>query len=310
MGWKLEKEPKGRDLSGGKRGAPPRPSHIRPHQCRKGDAEAKIIIRLFQEEFACLNLRPSSRTLSNSCPHCTKPAILCVCDSVTPIDNKVALLVLQHPQEQDRLLGSGRLATLNLSNSAFRIGLSWPSLSKALGRTADPAQWAILHLGSAKSGDLPKDREIVVLDKKGVALADQDNALKGVRGVVIFDGTWSQAKTLWWRNAWVLKAKRLVLNPKQASLYGKLRREPRREGLSTIEAAALALGRIERRPDIETTLRASFSRMLERYRAAQAAGALGALEGAAKDAGVGSSTAGRRPRDRQGARRGSAGAAS
>ncbi len=219
---------------------------------------------------------------SEDCPLCLKPALLCVCEGVTPIDNKVDLLVLQHPQEQDRLLGSARLATLHLKNSAFRIGLSWPSLAKALGRPADPAGWAILHLGSTKSSELPKDREIVVLDKKGVVIPDQDRALAGVKGVVIFDGTWAQAKTLWWRNAWVLKAKRLVLNPRKSSLYAELRREPRREGLSTIEAAALTLSRIERRPQIETVLRASFTRMLERYRSAKSQNLLG--ERATKDA--------------------------
>ncbi len=215
---------------------------------------------------------------SAACPRCAKPATLCVCSSVTLIDNKVDLLILQHPQEQDRLLGTARLAALHLVNSVFKIGLSWPSLAKALGRSADPAEWAILHLGSAKSGDLPKDRELVVLDKKGVAIPDQDRALAGVKGVVIFDGTWAQAKTLWWRNAWVLKTKRLVLNPRRPSLYANLRREPRREGLSTIEAAALALGQLEQRPDIETTLRASFARMLERYRSARSTGMLDAAE--------------------------------
>jgi len=211
----------------------------------------------------------------DSCPRCSKPAALCICDAVTPIDNDVGLLVLQHPQEQDRLLGTARLATLHLTNSTFKIGLSWPSLAKALGRPADPAEWAILHLGSAKSSDLPKHRELVLLDKKGVAIPDQDRALAEIKGVVIFDGTWSQAKTLWWRNAWVLKAKRLVLNPRRASLYGALRREPRREGLSTIEAAALALSQMERRPEIETALRASFTLMLARYRSAQSQSALG-----------------------------------
>ena len=203
-----------------------------------------------------------------ACPHCLKPPELCVCEGVTPIRNKVTLLILQHPQEQDRMLGTARLTTLHLANSDFRIGLSWPSLSKALGHETNPGQWAILHLGAARSADLPKDRELVVVDKKGMPLPDQDQALKGIRGVVIFDGTWSQAKTLWWRNAWVLKARRLVLNPKQNSLYGKLRREPRREGLSTIEAAGMVLSRLENKPEIETALKSSFSRMLQRYRAA------------------------------------------
>lgn len=41
------------------------------------------------------------------------------------------------------------------------------------------------------------------------------------------------------RNAWMLKCKRVVLAPKRPSRYGKLRREPRNDGLSTIEAAAM-----------------------------------------------------------------------
>jgi len=228
------------------------------------------------------------------CALCMKPAALCVCDGVAPIDNKVGLLILQHPQEQDRLLGTARLATLHLANSVFKIGLSWPSLAKALGRPADPSQWAILHLGSTKSSELPKDRELVVLDKKGVALPDQDRALAGIKGVVIFDGTWAQAKTLWWRNAWVLKAKRLVLNPRRSSLYGQLRREPRREGLSTIESAALTLGRMEQRPEIETSLRASFARMLERYRLALLRGELNDQDAASTSKRVGG-----RPRKRR-----------
>ena len=43
------------------------------------------------------------------CPHCGKPRPLCICDSVTPIENRIAILILQHPQEQDRALGTARL---------------------------------------------------------------------------------------------------------------------------------------------------------------------------------------------------------
>jgi len=40
------------------------------------------------------------------CPRCNKPLPLCICDSITPIDSKISLLILQHPQEQDRALGT------------------------------------------------------------------------------------------------------------------------------------------------------------------------------------------------------------
>ena len=212
----------------------------------------------------------SSETLSTGaeCPRCRKPADLCVCDGIVPIANRVALLILQHPQEQDRVLGSARLTALQLKNAVLRIGLSWPSLSKALGRPGEPRRWAILYLGSAKVGELARDRDVVALDRKGEAEADQDVALSDIEGVVVLDGTWSQAKTLWWRNPWMLKCRRVVLGPRRPSRYGKLRREPRREGLSTIEAAAMLLGRLER-PEIEETLVASFERMLAKYRAAR-----------------------------------------
>ena len=48
----------------------------------------------------------------------------------------------------------------------------------------------------------------------------------------MLDGTWSQAKALWWRNAWMLKCQRVILGPAQPSRYGKLRKEPRGDGLS------------------------------------------------------------------------------
>jgi len=85
------------------------------------------------------------------CPRCRKPPALCVCAGIVPIDNKVTLMILQHPQEQDRELGTARLAALQFKRALFKIGLSWPSLSKILGRPAEPQRWAVLYLGSLKA---------------------------------------------------------------------------------------------------------------------------------------------------------------
>jgi DTW domain-containing protein len=203
---------------------------------------------------------------SADCPQCHKPLALCVCDGIVAIENKVSVLILQHPQEQDRVLGTARLTSLHLRDAVMKIGLSWPSLSKILGRTADPHRWAVLYLGSVKAVSLAPDREIVFVNRKGELERDQDTLMRDIEGIVLLDGTWSQAKALWWRNAWMLKCRRVVLGPRRPSRYGRLRREPRRDGLSTIEAAGMLLSRLERRPDIEEKLTASFERMLERVR--------------------------------------------
>jgi DTW domain-containing protein YfiP len=197
---------------------------------------------------------------------------LCVCDGITPIESRISLLILQHPQEQDRALGTARLTTMHFANAVMKIGLSWPSLSKALGRpVADPSRWAVLYLGSAKVADLDAQSDIVAINRKGEIEAHQRAILKDIEGIVLLDGTWSQAKALWWRNAWMLKCQRVILGPSRPSRYGKLRREPRRDGLSTIEAAAMLLSSLERRPDIAETLHASFERMLAKYREFQSA---------------------------------------
>jgi DTW domain-containing protein YfiP len=204
------------------------------------------------------------------CPDCGKPPPLCICDSIEPIESRISLLILQHPQEQDRALGTATLTALHFKNAVLKIGLSWPSLSKALGRPVhDPSRWAVLYLGSAKVSELETDRDIVAINRKGEVEPNQRAILGDIEGIVLLDGTWSQAKALWWRNAWMLKCQRVILGPKQPSRYGKLRKEPRGDGLSTIEAAAMLLAGLEKRPDIAETLNASFERLLARYREVQ-----------------------------------------
>ena len=206
------------------------------------------------------------------CPHCGKAMPLCICDSVEKIENRTAILILQHPQEQDRALGTARLTARHFKDAVVKIGLSWPSLAKALGRPVpDPSRWAVLYLGSVKVSDFDTEAEIVAVNRKGEMEEGQRAILKDIQGIVLLDGTWSQAKALWWRNAWMLKCQRLVLGPRQPSRYGHLRKEPRSDGLSTIEAAGLVLGALEKRPDIAATLNASFDRMLARYREVQRA---------------------------------------
>ena len=118
----------------------------------------------------------------------------------------------------------------------------------------------MLYLGSARPARLGLQHEVIALDRRGEPAADQEAMLRGIDGVVLLDGTWKEAKTLWWRNPWLLKLRRLVLNPQRPSRYGRIRREPRREALSTLEAAALLLKHLDGRPGVE----AAFLRALDR----------------------------------------------
>jgi len=207
--------------------------------------------------------RKNIHTEGAVCAKCLKPARLCVCDALQPVATKTQLLILQHPQEPDVLLGSARLTHLCLPNSKLVVGLSWPNLKKALGTDANPKQWLVLYLGSAKV-NAPKERYLMCVDRKGKQQDDSAARLKGIRGIIVLDGTWSQAKTLWWRNAWLNKLQRAVLLPPRPSLYGKLRREPRRESLSTLESVAICLSELEKDPKLQEKLLAPFRLLLKK----------------------------------------------
>jgi DTW domain-containing protein YfiP len=179
------------------------------------------------------------------------------------IDTRLFVLILQHPQERNEALATAALTHAALSRSALSVGLSWPNLPRALGAPADPRRWAVLYLGSARPAAFGAGREVIAVDRHGEPAADQNAMLRGVDGVVLLDGSWSEAKALWWRNPWLLKLRRLVLNPSGPSRYGHLRREPRRAALSTIEAAALVLKHLDKHPEAEAELLAALDELIE-----------------------------------------------
>ena len=201
-----------------------------------------------------------------------------------PADNRLFVLILQHPHEKKEPLSTAAATVEALSRAKLAVGLSWPNLARPLGRAADPHRWAVLYLGSARPRAFAIAGEIVLLSHDGEPALDPTPILRGLEGVVLIDGTWSQAKTLWWRNPWLLKLHRLVLNPARPARLGRLRREPRREALSTIEAAALVLRQVETKPDAADGLDAALDRLM--------AGASPPLSGGSRG------RAGHRPRPR------------
>ena len=196
------------------------------------------------------------------------------------IDLPLAVLILQHPQEpsrKDNAVSSAQLLTEHLNPCHVSVGLSWRNLEAAIKNFSAisgvdelkrPALWATLYLGTQKQSrgesETPEEEPgLYYLDKKGNP-KEPDNDPIG--GLILLDGTWAQAKTMWWRNAWLLKTKRMHLIPKQKSLYGKIRKEPRPECVSTLEAAAETLSFLGVDPEVEKTLKAAFSAQLLEYR--------------------------------------------
>ena len=200
-------------------------------------------------------------TDEDRCPACGKLRTICVCDRLEAHETRTRLLVLQHPQEPDVELGTVPLLTVALPRTTVRVGLSWASLAAALGDDADPKEWGVLFPLSLPEGvTLPPAGRVRVVDRKGAIRTTP------VTGLVVLDGTWTQAKTLWWRNPWLLKLARVLVTPKEPSIYGRLRKEPRTTHVSTLESVADALVQNGEDAELREELRRAMRTMVQRAR--------------------------------------------
>jgi DTW domain-containing protein len=178
-----------------------------------------------------------------------------VCDRIVSYPTSRRVLILQHPQEQDELLGSAQILVASLPKAKLVVGLSWRSLGHALGEEdVDVRKWAVLFPDREAQGDQ-------VTTRRGATLEPA-----ALEGIVVLDGTWSKAKTLWWRNPWLNKLNRMNLRPTKPSIYGRLRAEPRREYVSTLESVAAALTLCGEPPEIEAGLSRVFRTLVQRVR--------------------------------------------
>jgi len=201
-----------------------------------------------------------------ACPRCGKPPGVCICDRAKPVGTRLRVVILQHPQEDDALLGTARLVAVTLPRAEVRVGLSWASLDQAIGgRNADRDRWAVLAVAKLPV-PVPEEARaepVVLMERKGRV---RDLKRPGLDGIIVLDGTWSQAKTLWWRNAWLLKLPRIVLRPREPSMYGRLRKEPRKEWVSTLEAVGDVLPALGEDEALRTNLRRLLRTLLQRAR--------------------------------------------
>jgi DTW domain-containing protein YfiP len=200
---------------------------------------------------------------SADCAVCGKPRAVCVCDRCAPLEVRRRLVVLQHPQEQDRLLGTVPLLE-GAVGAVRKVGLSWGNLA---GATGDNGRWAVVW-----PSQLPRELSTAEAALPVLALDRQGNRTQlDHDGYLLLDGSWSQAKALWWRNPWLLRLDRVVLSPRSPSIYGRLRKEPRKSYVSTLEAAADVLVAAGEPEEVRAALHRAMRTLVQRARDASLA---------------------------------------
>lgn len=160
-----------------------------------------------------------------TCYRCFRPAQRCLCAKIPRVDNRTALLVVQHPRERSHPFGTARLLELSLGN--LRVAVDYKSRLRS-----DPTALALPE-GAGLLYPHPQARDITRL-----ASSERPSTL------VVIDGTWHHARTLY-RDIPALGALPHFTLPGDRRSNFRIRRQPHERCLSTLEASVFALQALE-----------------------------------------------------------------
>jgi DTW domain-containing protein len=160
------------------------------------------------------------------CPSCRRPPKVCYCAALPRLATTTKVVILQHPRERDMPIGTARMASLCLQGSSLHVGVRWDGSAELAALLSDPARPPILLYPAAEAKDILTEPPA------------------GPVTLVVVDGTWSQAKNVVRDNAILRGLPRYAFTAPAPSQY-RIRREPRDEYVSTIEALMYVLGALE-----------------------------------------------------------------
>lgn len=151
---------------------------------------------------------------------------MCWCAHLPSIPTRTRVVILQHPRERHMPIGTGRMASLCLQGASLHHGVDFEGDAAVQALLADPERPAALLWPGEGAVDLAVSPPA------------------GPITLVAVDGTWSQAKKVVRVNPSLRALPRYAFAPPAPSAY-RIRREPRDDYVSTIEALAHVLTLLE-----------------------------------------------------------------
>ena len=185
--------------------------------------------------------------MSRYCSQCGKSLKACICEWIQSLPSKVELVILQHPSETNRPMGTARILSLSLANSHYFVDENFTeheSLNQLLNDTS--YQHFVLYPG-----------ETSVAHTEVAQKLEKDERIR----VILLDGTWKKAYKMWLLSK-NLHALPLVRLPENLQGNYRIRKAPSDNSLSTVEAGYHILSLLEPEQDFSPLVEA-FNQMIE-----------------------------------------------
>ena len=169
------------------------------------------------------------------CLQCFKCKLTCYCEDILKIKTNLQIILLQHPLERKKAIGTARMTHLCIENSRLIQGKEFNESIQVKGLIEDPTNHCVVLFPGPAAFNLSvhTQEEIKTSFPQGKRLV-----------VFVIDGTWASAGRML-RNSRVLsELPRICFTPQKPSEY-KIRKQPKKHCVSTIEAVHQLLGILE-----------------------------------------------------------------
>lgn len=168
---------------------------------------------------------------------------MCLCPFLpaNAIDTKSSVFLLQHPREEKRRVRTDYIVKCCLSKEKCFI---------LKGKRFSPKRYPELEAICSSPNTI-----ILYPGPKAVEITDVPELADGAEGynVIVIDGTWSQARGIFFANPMLQKPLQVQLSNVGPSEF-VIRTQPTFQSLSTVESVAIALSALEKQPSIRETM--------------------------------------------------------
>lgn len=177
------------------------------------------------------------------CPECKKAMSACICKYITYIDNQHFIHILQHPSEEKKAIGTARILDLSLQASKITTA-----------ELFNETEFDLNNCYLVFPDELATPAEQFVENKKQIINTQTQ--------FILLDGSWKKAYKLLMLNPFLQALPKVSININKKSEY-RIRKSPREDGLSTVEAGYYLLSQLEKNDDKFTPLLTAFSGMID-----------------------------------------------
>jgi len=174
------------------------------------------------------------------CFHCERPIKTCLCDVIVTLSCDYQLIILQDPKEAKHALSSAPILKKSIKGARLVIGELFNPV-ELLGN--DWRETSLLVFPSDKN------------------LTNEQAIQQRYKYLILLDGTWRKVARLMHLNPWLSILPCISIKSSNESEY-QIRKSPREDGLSTIEAAVHILNNLQPNQNFNPILNA-FRKMIQ-----------------------------------------------